>query len=106
MKKGDIVLVPFPFTNLKGVKKRPAVILYCGKTDFVVSFITTMLKWRENIDVLLEPDELNRLKKPSLIRTSKLATIDSQLVIGKIGELNSKIIDELDFKLKMLFGLN
>ena len=106
MKKGDIVLIPFPFTNLKGVKKRPAVILYKGKTDIIVSFITTKLKWSEPIDVLIEPDDMNRLKKSSLIRTSKLATLEIELVIGRIGELKEKIISELDFKLKQLLGLN
>jgi len=106
MKKGDIVLIPFPFTNLEGVKKRPAVILYCGKTDIIVSFVTTKLKWNEPIDVLIEPDELNRLKKPSLIRTNKIATLEIELVIGKIGELDVKILNELDFKLKQLFDLN
>jgi len=44
MKKGDIVLIPFPFTNLKGFKKRPAVILYKDNFDIVVTFITTKLK--------------------------------------------------------------
>ena len=39
MKKGDIVLIPFPFSNLKGMKKRHAVILYTGITDIIVSFI-------------------------------------------------------------------
>ena len=75
MKKGDIVLIPFPFTNLKGVKRRPAVILYKGELDVIVSFITSRVKWEENNDVLIVPDKLNGLKKPSLIRIDKIATL-------------------------------
>ncbi|OYT13837.1 MAG: hypothetical protein B6I19_03100 [Bacteroidetes bacterium 4572_114] len=105
MKKGDIILVPFPFTNLKGFKKRPAVILYKDNIDIVVTFITTKLKWSEQTDVLLEPDEDNRLKKTSLIRTNKLATLEIELIIGKIGELKTRTLDELDYKLKKVFGL-
>ena len=105
MRKGDIVLIPFPFTNLEGVKKRPAIILYKGELDVVVSFITTQLKWSEQTDVIVEPDETNRLKKISLIRTSKLATLEIELIIGKIGELKKEKLKELDIKLKKVFGL-
>ncbi len=105
MKKGDIILIPFPFTNLKGFKKRPAVILYKDNIDIVVTFITTKLKWSEQTDVLLKPDKDNRLKKTSLIRTNKLATLEIDLIIGKIGELNRKALNELDNKLKVVFGL-
>jgi mRNA interferase MazF len=76
MKKGDIVLIPFPFTNLKGVKRRPAVILYKGELDVIVTFITSRVKWEENTDLLIVPDQLlNGLKKPSLIRIDKIATL-------------------------------
>jgi len=105
MKKGDIVLLPFPFTNLKGFKKRPAVILYNDDIDIVVTFITTKLKWSENTDVLLKPDNNNRLKKISIIRTNKLATLDIELVIGKLGELTENNLNELDSKLKQVLGL-
>ncbi len=105
MKKGDIILIPFPFTNLKGAKKRPAVILYKGNIDIIVTFITTQLKWSEQTDVLLEPDKINRLKKSSLIRTSKLATLEIELAIGKIGELKNETLKELDSKLKKVLGL-
>lgn len=105
MKKGDIVLIPFPFTNLKGFKKRPAVILYNDDIDIVVTFITTKLKWSELTDVMLEPDDDNRLKKTSLIRTNKLATLDTELVIGKLGELSQPKLNELNYKLKEVLGL-
>jgi mRNA interferase MazF len=45
MNKGDIVLLPFPFTDLSGIKNRPALILVDCESDITVSFITTQLKW-------------------------------------------------------------
>jgi mRNA interferase MazF len=63
MKKGDIVLIPFPFTNLTAIKNRPALILIDSNEDITVSFITTELKWQEKFDVRLEPSYINGLKK-------------------------------------------
>ena len=76
-----------------------------GELDVVVTFITTQLKWSEQTDVIVEPDETNRLKKTSLIRTNKLATLEIELIIGKIGELKKEKLEELDNKLKKVFGL-
>ena len=106
MNKGDIVLVPFPFTNLESSKKRPAVVLYADDIDIIAVFITTKLKWKDERDVLLEPNESNRLKKPSLIRISKIATLDKSIVIGKIGVLDQKTIESVDAKLKLFFEIS
>ena len=105
MKKGDIVLLPFPFTNLQGKKRRPAVVLYVGDFDIIVSFITTQLRFEDKTDVYLEPSKKNRLKKHSLIKANKLATLDISLVIGKIGELDAEIVKKLDTNLKKVLGL-
>jgi mRNA interferase MazF len=99
MPKGTVVLIPFPFTNLTGNKLRPALILA------TVSFITTQLQWLEPTDILLQPGLLNGIKKTSLVRLSKIATIDKILVKGKIGLIDNNQIADLNQKLKIIFQI-
>ena len=106
MQKADIVLIPFPFTDLTGSNNRPALILIVGNLDVTVSFISTQLYWQEHTDLLLKPNSENGLKKSSLVRISKIATIDKSLVIGKLGKLDSKEIEELDKKLVQIFNID
>ena len=98
MKKGDIVLIPFPFTDLTGKKNRPALILVDSTYDVTVAFITSQLKWKEGHDVSLEPSIRNGIKKSSLIRLSKLTTIDKDLVIGKLGEISNRNPSAINIK--------
>ena len=105
MAKGDIVLITFPFTDLSGNKLRPAVILAETTLDLTVCFITTQLQWQEPTDVQLIPTSLNGLRKQSLIRTSKIATLDKTLAKGLLGQLISNELTELNAKLKILFQL-
>lgn len=105
MKKGDIVLIPFPFTDLSGSKNRPALILIESNEDITVSFITTQVRWQENYDVILEPTLENGVKKISLIRLRKIMTIDKELVIGKLGHLHHLKIEEVNRNLIRLLDL-
>ena len=79
MLKGDIVLITFPFTDLSGSKLRPTVVLAKTELDITVCFITTQLQWQEFTDVQLLPTSSNGIRKQSLIRTSKIATLDYSL---------------------------
>jgi mRNA interferase MazF len=72
MINGDIILIPFPFTDLTGNKLRPAAILIATDYDLTLSFITTQIKWKEATDIELLPSRNNGIKLPSLIRLSKL----------------------------------
>ena len=76
MKKGDVILISFPFTDLKGEKVRPALVLVVSDLDVIIAFITTQFKWQSVYDIFLEPDVSNGLKKKSLLRLSKITTID------------------------------
>ena len=105
MKKGDLVLIPFPFTDLTGAKKKPALVLITTDFDVTVSFITSQIKWSDDHDILLNPSAKNGLKVKSLIRLGKVATINKGLVIGKLGELSSEELNEINRGLIRLFKL-
>ncbi len=105
MNKGDIVLIPFPFTDLSGNKNRPAVILINSDDDVMVCFITTQLKWQSEFDIFIQPSYVNGLKKISLIRLNKFATIDKDLIIGRLGTLEEIYINSLNKNLIKILKL-
>lgn len=106
MVKGDILLITFPFTDLSDSKLRPTVVLAYTELDVTVCFITTHLQWQETADVQLSPTLLNGLRKQSLIRTSKIATLDKTLAKGLLGRLTDIEISDLNSKLKVLLQLS
>ena len=54
----------------------------------MVSFISTKLHWMSEIDLILIPNEENGLKKESLVKLSKIATLDKILISGKLGNIS------------------
>lgn len=106
MRKGDIVLVPFPFTDLTGKKKRPATISIASEDDVTICFITTQHLWWSQFDVLVNPSNVNGLKKTSLMRLIRFATIYISVVIGLLEQLEEDIIIELNQKLVSIFKLD
>lgn len=105
MRKGDIVLIPFPFTDLSGSKLRPAVVLYANDLDVTVSFITSNLRWKNKFDLVLKKSNSNGLKVDSILKTSKIATLDKDLVAGKLGALSAYEISEMDEEMKKMLQL-
>jgi mRNA interferase MazF len=94
-KQGDVILVPFPFTDLTMVKQRPALVLSAdwfntSRDDCVLAAITSQ------IPTELQPDEYRLsasdlgaggLPKPSLVRLGKLFTISKSLLRKRLGTL-------------------
>ncbi len=95
-KKWEIVLVPFPFTDLTTSKKRPGLIVspdkYNAKTDVVIAFITSKMDSDARPgDYKIKNWKEAHLPKPSMIRM-KFATIGKDIVIKKMGRLSGKDI--------------
>ena len=105
MKKGDIILIPFPFTDLTGSKNRPAIVLCSSKYDITLAFVSSQVKWKDQYDVLLKPSVKNGLKTTSLVKLNKIATIDKDLALGRMGRLSAFELEDVDATLKLIFKL-
>ncbi|MBM3435639.1 MAG: type II toxin-antitoxin system PemK/MazF family toxin [Bacteroidetes bacterium] len=106
MEKGDIILIEFPFTDFTGNKKRPALVLVTGERDITIAFISTQLNWKEGTDIVLKPSKYNGLKKESLIRLSKLVTLDKELALGRLGRIENEMVKQVNKNLIRLFKLD
>ncbi len=108
-----IVLTRFPFTDLSSSKRRPAVILTNRKSnsgDVIVAFISSVIPIHvEDTDLVLEPShsDFSRtgLRRSSVFKMDKLATLDVNIFTGEIGEVSDLIFDELKIKLKIALEL-
>lgn len=91
-KKWEIILVPFPFTDLTRTKKRPALIIspneYNKNPDVVITFITSKINRVYQLgDYKIQEWQKASLPKPSMLRM-KFATIDKLIIVKKLGALN------------------
>ncbi len=102
-KVGDIVLIPFPFSDLSGVKVRPAVVLQHDREDVLVVFITSVEP--EGKSIKLNKNDLNALKTNSFIRYTKINSIDSSLIHGSIGELSKQELSILKSRIKVFLNI-
>lgn len=110
MQRGKIVLTPFPFTNLAGSKPRPALVVSAsskGGADVILAFISTVFNGRNlqpTDELLLATDSefgLKGLKKDSVFKMDKLATIEKSVIYGEIGEASAVLQEKPDAKLKI-----
>ncbi len=106
-KKGEVILVPFPFTDLSGNKVRPAVIISEKKIggDVVVLFITSQNKIKGKHLVAIKPEKGNGLKIESKVVCSKIATLDAKIILGELGAVSDSVQRQIDQELRTVLGL-
>ncbi|UCE52177.1 MAG: type II toxin-antitoxin system PemK/MazF family toxin [Desulfobacterales bacterium] len=94
-KSFEVVVVPFPFTDRKEGKRRPALVL-SDDTQFnkpsghtVLAMITSQKNPDWPLDTRITGNRQAGLTAPSKVRM-KLFTLDNRLIVKKIGKLNDK----------------
>ena len=84
---GTIVLTRFPFTDLSGDKRRPALVVSRDndrRADLIVCFITSVPRTGPDIAPIAATVRTG-LKVTSVVRFDKLATLDRSVIAGKLG---------------------
>ena len=85
--KGDIVVVPFPFSDLSQSKRRPAlVITELTGDDLILCQITSQsISDKYAIELIDRDFKKGTLKKKSNIRPNRIFTADSNIILYKVG---------------------
>ena len=99
--KGDVVVVPFPFSDLTQSKRRPALVIAQLKGDDVILCQITSRTVKDNYSLPLEDldFETGCLKQSSNIRPNRIFTADTHIILYKVGTLksnkHSEVVDKI-----------
>jgi mRNA interferase MazF len=87
-KRGEVVLIQFPFSNMRAVKRRPALVLLdTGDEDLVVARITSQMT-HTAFDAPIAQWRAAGLFQPSIVRLHKVATLARRLIARRLGRLD------------------
>ncbi len=106
---GDVVLVPFPFTDQSGTKKRPAVVVSgsaynAGRRDLIIMAITSQIRQPFGFgEALLNDWQAAGLIKPSMLKPV-FTTIEQGLVATPLGSLSDADRRVLRETMTRIFG--
>ncbi|MBE7534845.1 MAG: type II toxin-antitoxin system PemK/MazF family toxin [Anaerolineales bacterium] len=95
--KGDVVVTPFPYSDLTASKKRPAlVVASLAGDDVILCQITSQQKHDEYSISLVDKDfKTGALRQDSFIRPNRVFTTDSRIVLYKAGTISAPKIEQV-----------
>ena len=102
--KGDVVVLPFPFSDLSQSKKRPAFVVAPLEGDDVILCQITTVVHSDLYSILLEEKDFvtGSLKQPSYIHPNRLFTCDIRIIIKRVGSVHQNKIEEVIKKITMI----
>ena len=105
-KRGEIVLIPVPFSDLSSVKKRPVLVIsntsynYANR-DIIVVAVTSNLR-QSGIIINTEDLVTGGLPKTSLIRCEKIYTLEQGIVLKSFGVISEKVLENVASEINKL----
>ena len=95
--KGDVVVVPFPFSDLTNAKRRPALVLAELTRNGLILCLITSHATNDNYTTLIENNdfETGSLSKTSYAKSNRIFTANEQLIAYKAGKLTPEKTNEV-----------
>ena len=106
---GDVIVVPFPFTDQSAIKKRPAVVVsseanHRERPDIILMAITSQVRPAPTVgEVAIVHWQAAGLLKPSVIKPL-VTTIEARLVLRQLGQLHPDDLSTLRQVLAAVLG--
>lgn len=99
--KGDVVVVPFPFADLSGVKLRPALVAATLLGEDTLLCLITSKDREDAYSVKLEEQDFaeGKLALSSVIRPNRLFGAEKSIIKYKVGCVNEAKAKEVEEKL-------
>ncbi len=95
--KGDVVVVPFPFSDLTQAKRRPALVISTLEGNDLILCQITSQSVKDNYAISLDDKdfETGGLKQSSNVRPNRIFTADIHIVLYKAGNLKIEKVSEV-----------
>jgi mRNA interferase MazF len=95
--KGDVVVVPFPFSDLTQSKRRPAFVITALDGDDLILCQITSKTIKDKYAIVVNDDdfETGGLKQPSNIRPNRIFTADTHIILYRVGNLKNAKVSEV-----------
>lgn len=102
--KGDVVVIPFPFSDLSEAKRRPALVIAEMEQDDVILCQITSQHIGDKYAVSIEESDFltGSLKQKSNIRPNRIFTADKHIILYRVGHIVSAKVNEV---VKKLIGI-
>ncbi len=99
--KGDVVVIPFPFSDLSQSKRRPALVIAILEGNDVILCQLTSKTIKDSYAISVEDTDFasGSLKQPGNIRPNRLFTADTHIVLYRVGCLKKEKLAQVIEKL-------
>ena len=103
--KGQVVVLPFPFSDLSAAKRRPALVVASLPGDDVILCQITSVSRSDSYTVQIDEADfvIGSLDRTSFVRTNRLFTADTAIITRLAGQLSQRKINEVMDRLIRMF---
>jgi mRNA interferase MazF len=107
--RGEVVLIPFPYSDLSAIKARPAVVISIERFNIrgeaLIGYLTSKFPSSlAEFDYALRDWQAAELLKPTLARP-RIAVISHTLIQRRLGELTQHDLKAVEQRIREVLGL-